>query len=361
MTDSLEAKIQKLVRPEIRALKAYHVPDARGTVKLDAMENPYTWPPELTEAWIETLRRVELNRYPDPGADMLRARLREAWKLPTGMELMLGNGSDELIQIVAMALAQPGATVLAPAPSFVMYSMIATFVGMRFAPVSLANDFSLDMKAMRAAIAAHKPAVVFLAYPNNPTGNLFDEADVQRILEETDGVVVVDEAYHPFCQKSFLDRLPHYDNLVVLRTFSKLGLAGLRLGVLAGAPAWLREFDKVRLPYNINSLTQASVAFALDHAAVLESQAQQIRHDRETLTAALAALPGVHPWPSSANFILFRIDGRPASEVFQRLRERNVLIKNLDGAGGALRGCLRVTVGTPQENQAFLAALQASL
>lgn len=360
MTD-IDQKIQRLVRPEIRALKAYHVPDSRGTIKLDAMENPYVWPPALTQEWLETMRRVELNRYPDPGADSLRARLRDHWKLAPGMELLLGNGSDELIQIILMALAQPGATVLAPAPSFVMYSMIATFLGMRFVAVPLAADFSLDMNAMREAIAIHKPAVVFLAYPNNPSGNLFDDGDVQQLIEQTSGVVVVDEAYHPFCQKSFLDRLPRYDNLLVLRTFSKLGLAGLRLGVLAGAPAWLQEFDKVRLPYNINSLTQASIGFALDHAQMLETQAQQIRRDRDALAAALAKLPGVHPWPSSANFILFRVDGRPAGEVFQRLREQRVLIKNLDAAGGSLRGCLRVTVGTPQENDAFLTALRASL
>ena len=203
--------------------------------------------------------------------------------------------------------------------------------------------------------------MVFLSYPNNPTGNLFDDEDVETLIAETDGLVVVDEAYHPFCQKSFLDRLPRYDNLLVLRTFSKLGLAGLRLGVLAGGKAWLHQFDKVRLPYNINCLTQTSARFALDHLDVLEAQAAQIRRDRELLYTALTKLPGVKPWPSAANFILFRVDGRSATEVFEHLKRRHVLIKNLDTAGGPLQGCLRVTVGTAHENDAFLAALEKSL
>jgi histidinol-phosphate aminotransferase len=361
MTDNVQDKIKKLIRPEVGALSAYHVPDARGLIKLDAMENPYSWPEELKQQWLALLKDVELNRYPDPAAHALRERLRAAWEMPAGIETLLGNGSDELIQIILLALARPGATVLAPAPSFVMYAMIASFVGMKFVPVPLAGDFSLDLDAMFRAIAEHKPAAVFLSYPNNPTGNLFDAEDVEELIGESEGLVVVDEAYHPFCQRSFMDRLPDYDNLLVLRTFSKLGLAGLRLGVLAGRAAWLHEFDKVRMPYNINSLTQASVRFALDHVQVLESQAAQLRQDRETLYRALAAMPGVTPFPSAANFILFRLDGRSATEVFRQLCQRRVLIKNLDTADGPLKGCLRVTVGTPRENEAFLAALEKCL
>ncbi len=353
--------IEKLIRPEILALKAYHVPGAHGLIKLDAMENPYAWPEDVKRAWLAVLNDVEINRYPDPTAAPLRAQLRAAWNLPAGVDTLLGNGSDELIQIILMALARPGATVLAPAPSFVMYAMIASFLGMKFVPVPLTEDFALDLEAMHKAIAEHKPAAVFLAYPNNPTGNLFDAQDVEELVSETEGLVIVDEAYHPFCERSFIDRVPDYDNLLVLRTFSKLGLAGLRLGVLVGWPAWLHELDKVRMPYNVNSLTQASVRFALEHAEVLEAQAAQIRADREALFTALSKMPGIHPWPSAANFILFRVDGRSATEVFRHLRERHVLIKNLDTAEGQLRGCLRVTVGTQHENEAFLGALEKSM
>ena len=358
---AIEKKVESLIRPEIRALKAYHVPDAAGMGKLDAMENPYGWPEALKADWCEALKSVALNRYPDPEARALRTRLRAALKVPAGMELLLGNGSDELIQIILMSLARPGATVLAPVPTFVMYDLIATFVGMKFIGVPLGQDFSLDTPAMLEAIERHKPAVVFLAWPNNPTGNLFDAATVEEVIRRAPGLVVVDEAYHAFCQRSFMDRLGLYDNLLVMRTLSKQGLAGLRLGVLAGEPAWLGEFNKVRLPYNIGSLTQASAEFALEHQALLDEQAAKIRGDREALFNELMEFPAVRVWPSAANFILFRPERKPAAAVFAALKEQKVLIKNLDGSHPMLAGCLRVTVGAPEENARFLDALKQAL
>jgi histidinol-phosphate aminotransferase len=350
-------KIKQLIRPEVRALKAYHVPDARGLIKLDAMENPYAWPEALKSAWLEVLANVEVNRYPDPAAAALKRRTREALGVPSAAELMFGNGSDELIQILLLALARPGAVALAPTPTFVMYEFIARAVGMQFVGVPLKQNFAIDRVAMLGAIQMHQPAVIFLAYPNNPTGNLFDIADIDLLLAHAPGLVVLDEAYHAFAQSSFMDRLGKHDNLLLMRTLSKQGLAGLRLGILAGAPAWLHELDKVRLPYNINTLTQASAEFALAHRAAFDSQCDAIRSEREVLFQALTRLPGVELWPSRANFILFRTRHRPASEVHAALRACGVLIKNLDGAGGVLAGCLRVTVGLPAENQAFLAAL----
>lgn len=349
--------IERWIRPEIRAISAYHVPDPGKMVKLDAMENPYPWPPEMVDAWLERLRHVAVNRYPDPAARALVGRLRAAMGVPDGMGVLLGNGSDELIQILALAVAAPGRKVLAPEPSFVMYRMIATFAGMDYVGVPLRPDFSLDREAMLAAIAAHDPAVVFLAYPNNPTGNLFDAADVEAILAAANGVVVVDEAYHAFAQASFMGRLGEFDNLLVMRTVSKLGLAGLRLGLLAGPAAWTAELDKVRLPYNINVLTQASAEFALEHLDVLDAQTARIRDDREAMADGLSALAGVEVFPSRANFILFRVPTGRAASVFDGLKAKGVLIKNLAGAGGPLADCLRVTVGTPEENRAFLAAL----
>ncbi|MFN2339195.1 MAG: histidinol-phosphate transaminase [Gammaproteobacteria bacterium] len=354
-------KITRWIRPEIRALSAYHVPDPGDCIKLDAMENPYTWPEWLIEAWLETLREVSLNRYPDPGARQLKERLRACMQVPADMEILLGNGSDELIQMIALAVARPGRVVLAPEPSFVMYRMIATLVGMDYVGVPLDGEFQLDMAAMGTAIETHQPAVIFLAYPNNPTGNLFRADDIEAILKTAPGLVVVDEAYAPFTDASFLARLRHYDNLLVLRTVSKMGLAGLRLGLLIGAPGWLGEIDKTRLPYNINVLTQASGEFALRHVEVLEEQARMIRTDRAALLAALEELPGLEVFPSDANFILFRVPAGRGQELFDALKERRVLIKNLSGAGGVLADCLRVTVGKPEENEAFLRALRAAL
>ncbi len=352
---------EKWIRPEIRAINAYPVPDAGNLIKLDAMENPYTWPPELVEEWLESLREVPLNRYPDARARQLAERLRETMAVPEGMDLLLGNGSDEIIQMLALALGGSGRAVLAPEPGFVMYRMIATFAGIDYAGVPLReSDFGLDRAAMLKAIEEHQPAVVYLAYPNNPTGNLFDESDMVAIIEAAPGLVVVDEAYHAFAERSFMDRLGQWDNLLVMRTVSKLGLAGLRLGLLAGPGKWLAELDKVRLPYNINVLTQASGEFALGHVAVLDEQTARICKERDRLASALGAIDGVAPYPSAANFILFRVGG-DADAVFEGLKRRGVLIKNLNRSGGALSGCLRVTVGTPDENDAFVAALRESL
>ena len=347
--------IKKLVRDEVRALSAYHVPNPGDAVKLDAMENPYQFPAELVEQWLAVLKDADLNRYPDPAARALKQALRKAMMIPENMELLLGNGSDEIIQIIIMALAKSGAVVMAPEPTFVMYKMIAIFCNVAFVGVPLASNFSLDMPAMRASIKERQPAVIFLAWPNNPTGNLFSEADVIEIIESAPGLVVVDEAYTSFAEVSFMDKLADHDNLVVMRTVSKSGLAGLRLGYLAGSAEWLNEFDKVRMPYNINILTQLSAKFALEHVDVLNKQAAQLRAARAELMKSLNALHGVETFSSKANFILFRLEN--ASEVFECLKQHNILIKNLDPVGGALENCLRVTVSTPDENDAFIKAL----
>lgn len=352
---------QQWIRPEVQAIQAYHVPDPGNLIKLDAMENPYGWPVEMQDAWLETLRQVPLNRYPDPAARALQPLLRTAMGVPEEMGMLLGNGSDEIIQMLALALGGEGRTIMAAEPGFVMYRMIAQFSGMDYCGVPLAEDFSLDTEAMLAAIAAHDPAIIYLAYPNNPTGNLFDEAGMEAIIRAANGLVIVDEAYHAFAGKSFMPRLGEFDNLLVMRTVSKLGLAGLRLGLLAGPTAWLEQIDKVRLPYNINVLTQASAAFALQHMDVFEQQTRSLREERGQLLQDLAAMEGVTPFPSAANFILFRVAPGRANAVFESIRAQGVLIKNMKASEGPLADCLRVTVGTPEQNEAFLSALAQAL
>lgn len=346
---------EQIIRDEILALQAYHVPDAAGMVKLDAMENPYRLPEPLRGELSTLLERAELNRYPDPAATHLKARLRTALAIPEGAELLLGNGSDEIIQMLVMATARPGATVMSVDPTFVMFRLIATFCGVRYVGVPLADDFSLDADAMLEAIATHNPALIFLAYPNNPTGTLFDEAAVLRIIEAAPGLVVVDEAYHAFAGTSMLPQLECYPNLLVMRTLSKSGLAGLRLGLLAGAPQWLTQLEKVRLPYNVNVLTQLIAERVLQHQSVLDEQAAAIRGERTRLSAALVGVPGATAYRSDANFVLFRVSDAP--RTFEGLKARGVLIKNLHGSHPMLAHCLRVTVGTPEENTRFLAAL----
>jgi histidinol-phosphate aminotransferase len=358
---STDDRIRRLVRPEIRALQAYHVPDPGNLIKLDAMENPYRWPEQLQAEWFAELRVVALNRYPDPQAGELKQQLRELMDVPGSAAVILGNGSDELIQMIIQSVAAPGRVIMAPEPTFVMYRQIAAVSGLKFAGVPLRADFTLDVDALLAAIDAQQPAAVFLAYPNNPTGNLFDRDAVEAIIAKAPGLVVVDEAYAPFTDHSFMPALATPGNLLVLRTLSKLGLAGLRLGLLAGPGAWLEEIEKTRLPYNISTVNQLTGTVALRHYDVFAGQAERLRSDREALFARLQEMPGLAVFPSEANFILWRTPPGRADEIFAGLKDRGVLIKNLNGSAAALADCLRVTVGTAEENAAFLAALAECL
>jgi histidinol-phosphate aminotransferase len=349
----------ELVREEILALKPYHVPGAAGMIKLDAMENPYRLPEALREEVGRVVAGLAINRYPDPAAPALKARLRETFAIPAAAGLLIGNGSDEIIAIVAQTLARPGAVMLAPEPSFAMYRMNALFTRMRFVGVPLNADFSLDLGRFLDAIAEHRPALTFIAYPNNPTGNLFPAEAVERIIEAAPGVVVLDEAYHVFARRTFMHRLGDFANLVVMRTVSKLGLAGVRLGYAAAAADWIDQFDKVRPPYNVSSLTQAVAERVLAHASALDRQAEAIAAERSALFDGLRELRGVETFPSEANFILVRVPD--AGAVHARLLARRILVRNFNGSHPLLANCLRLTVGTPGENQLLLDALTEAL
>jgi histidinol-phosphate aminotransferase len=346
-----------VLRDDVRAIDAYAAPSAVGLIKLDAMENPYPLPPGLMQQLGNRLGRTPLNRYPLSDPKGFKDRLARAMGVPEGMQVMLGNGSDELIHLVIQACARPDAVVLAPWPGFVMYELSARFNRCRFVGVPLKADFSLDATALMATIEEHKPAVVFIAHPNNPTSNLFERAVVEEVIRTAPGLVVVDEAYLPFAQDTWMPQLPRLGNLLVLRTMSKLGLAGIRLGYMAGHPDWIVQFDKVRPPYNVNVLTLAAAELMLENLSILDAQAATLRAERTRLASALADIPGVVAFPSAANFILFRVE--KADRVFAALKERGILIKNVSHMHALLDGCLRVTVGTAAENQAFIKALRA--
>lgn len=355
----MTASPQDLIRTEILELTAYHVPPAIGMIKLDAMENPYHLPESLRDVVAEVAHDVALNRYPDASASELKKVLRQAMSIPTESEIVLGNGSDELIQLLAMGLAKPGATLLALEPSFVMYKMIARFCGLRYVGVSLGRNFALDVNELLKTIEREQPTLIFIAYPNNPTGNLFSADDLETVLKAASGVVVIDEAYTPFAGQSFMSRVAEFPNLIVMRTLSKLGLAALRLGYMVGAKSWMNEFEKLRLPYNISSLTQAIAARVLTSAKELEDQAKAIVVERGRVAADLATMDGVTVFPSQANFLLLRVPD--AVEAFQGLKSRQILVKNLHGSHPLLDNCLRVTIGTPAENEAFLNVLSEVL
>jgi histidinol-phosphate aminotransferase len=348
-----------LVREEILALKAYHVPSAAGMIKLDAMENPYRLPEALREEVGRFVSTLPVNRYPDPTAPELKARLRATFGIPEQYGLLIGNGSDEIIQIVAHALARPGAVLLAPEPSFAMYRLDAVLARMRYVGVPLNRDFTLNAARFLDAIEKHRPAVVFLAYPNNPTGNLFPEHEVERIVAAAPGLIVIDEAYHVFAGKTFMTELGRFENLMVMRTISKLGLAGVRLGYAAARTGWIRELDKVRPPYNVSVLTQFVAERVLAHIQVLHGQAERIKAERAAMLERLRDLDGVEAFPSDANFILVRVPD--ADAVDARLKARKILVRNFHGSHPLLANCLRLTVGTPGENELALAALAESL
>jgi histidinol-phosphate aminotransferase len=321
------------------------------------MENPFALPEPLQRELGDRLGQQPLNRYPLSDPRGFKERLGKAMGLPVGARLMLGNGSDELIHLVIQACARPGATILSPWPSFSMYELTARFDGCRFVGVPLRADFTFDTPAMLAAIAEHHPAVVFIAHPNNPTGNLFDRTGIEAVLRAAPGLVVIDEAYLPFAQDTWMPQLRSWPNLLVLRTLSKLGLAGIRLGYLAGDPEWIAELDKLRPPYNVNVLTLTVADVLLGHLPALEAQAVMVRAERSRVAAALSTMRGIAVYPSAANFLLFRV--ADADQVFTALKARGILIKNVARMHPLLAGCLRATVGTAAENDALLQALRS--
>lgn len=349
---------EECIRADVRAMHAYVVQPSAGFIKLDAMENPFGLSPELQAELGQRLGRVALNRYPGSRIDDLRAALARSVDLPAEFGLVLGNGSDELITLLSLVCAQPGATVLVPEPGFVMYEVSARLQGLNFVGVPLTSRFELDEAAMLAAIEAHQPALIYLACPNNPTANLFDEGAIERIIEAAPGLVVMDEAYQPFASRDHMALARRYSHVLVMRTLSKFGLAGVRLGYLMGPKAWADEIEKVRPPYNISVLNAEAALFALEHADEFARQAALIRSERARLAAALEAM-GLAPFKSEANMILVRLPD--AAAAFAALKRQGVLVKDVSRQHPLLANCLRLTVGTPQENDMLISALKASL
>ena len=364
MSTPLDTTLQRVIRTDIQGLHAYAVQPSAGLVKLDTMENPHRLPPALQQALGERLGQVAINRYPAERGDDLKAALADHAGMPEGCSILLGNGSDELITLLSMACAKPGAVFMSPLPSFVMYGLSAQLQGIGFVGVPLTADFELDEAAMLAAIHQHQPALLYLAYPNNPTANLWDAAVIERLIAAmaaVNGLVVMDEAYQPFADAAHDSRawLQAHPHVLVMRTMSKFGLAGVRIGYLIGRTPLVNELDKLRPPFNISVLNAEAGLFALEHVAEYAQQAVSIRGQRQRLFDALTTLPGVHPWPSQANMVLARVPDAAAS--FAALKARGILVKNVSGLHPLLANCLRLTVGTPDETGQLIDGLRASL
>jgi len=357
----LDPKFKKLIRQDVQSMQAYAIQDSVGMVKLDAMENPHRLPPALQAKLGQRLGALALNRYPDGRVNDLRRALADYAQMPEGFDIMLGNGSDELISLLAMACDVEGGSILAPLPGFVMYGMSAQLQGLKFIGVPLTADFELDEAAMLAAIREHQPSIIYLAYPNNPTANLWDDAVIEKIVEAAPGLVVFDEAYQPFSSKSYIDRMSRHNHVLLMRTLSKFGLAGVRIGYMMGPKALIAEVDKVRPPYNISVLNYECALFALEHQTEFAAQAGELVAQRAALMDALAGMAGkgVKAWKSDANMILVRVPD--AAKTFEGMKSRKVLVKNVSKMHPLLANCLRLTVGTADENAQMLAALEKSL
>ncbi|MBI2727352.1 MAG: histidinol-phosphate transaminase [Polaromonas sp.] len=355
----LAPRLKKLIRQDVQSMHAYAIQDSAGMVKLDAMENPHRLPAALQAHLGQRLGALALNRYPDGRVNDLRKALADYAQMPEGFDIMLGNGSDELISLLAMACDVEGGSILAPLPGFVMYGMSAQLQGLKFIGVPLTADFELDEAAMLAAIAEHQPSIIYIAYPNNPTANLWDDAVIEKIVSAAPGLVVFDEAYQPFSSRSYIDRIAGHSHVLLMRTMSKFGLAGVRIGYMIGPKALIAEIDKVRPPYNVSVLNYECALFALEHQAEFAAQARDLVEQRAQLLRALGGLGGVKAWKSDANMILIRVPD--AAKTFDGMKARKVLVKNVSKMHPLLANCLRLTVGTADENAQMLAALKESL
>ncbi len=363
MTVQLNRSFENCIRKDVRQMHAYIVQNAiSGMVKLDAMENPYSLPEDLRKILGARLGELAFNRYPGSRIEELRGSLEKHVDLPQGYGLILGNGSDELISLLALACDMPGAGVLAPVPGFVMYELSSKLQGLKFYGISLTADFELDEKSMLDAIQSYKPTLTYLAYPNNPTANLWDDDVIVRLIEAVGyegGLVVIDEAYQPFSSKSFLSRLISYPHVLLLRTLSKFGLAGARIGYLIGQKILTDEIEKVRPPYNVSILNCECALFALEHQEVFEQQAMWICEQRTVIMSELQVIDGLKAYPSEANMILIRVPD--AKKSFELMRNGNILVKNVSNMHPLLKNCLRLTVGTPDENRLMLQVLRESI
>lgn len=348
-------KLQNLVSKEIFKQQGYIAPESSCLIKLDANESPFSLKEPLRKKLLEALVSVQLNRYPEAGAPLLRERFARYYGVDKDM-IMPGNGSDELIQILCTALQGKINGVLVPVPTFSMYKIIGINTGNKVVEVPLEENYEIDLDAILRNIKSDFPALIYLAYPNSPTGNCFDQDKIEAILNKSSGIVVVDEAYASFSGETLLPLLKKYDNLIILKTLSKLGLAAIRLGFLIGNPDLITQIDKVRLPYNVNSLSQVAAGFFLDHQGEFVKQVEEIVKRREELYRGLQDIDGVSPFPSRANFIFFSC-AFDSDRIYKQLVEKGIVVKNLNST--LTPNCIRVTIGSRKENNAFLKALKS--
>lgn len=342
--------IRKFVKPGVYTLTAYQAKEIQCRVKLDANESPYGF-----KGFNNIVKNIETNRYPDPEAKKLKNIIAKEFSVKPE-NILQGNGSDELIYYLITTFGGP---VLFPEPTFSMYGIIAKSLGEKTIPIALNESFDLDIEQILSCIKKEKPKLVFLSSPNNPTGNCFSSEKILKIIEKTaqKSLVIVDEAYQPFSsKKGFIPLLNDYENLVIMRTLSKIGMAALRTGFLIAHVEIIEQINKVRLPFNLNSFSQAIACEILRKKELLNKYIKSICNERDRLFIEMLKIKEIKPYPSEANFILFKVVN--PEMIYQALLKNGVLVKNMNSI---IKGCLRVTVGTLKENNIFLMELKKSI
>ncbi|MCZ6512563.1 MAG: histidinol-phosphate transaminase [Nitrospinae bacterium] len=341
----------QLIKGRVQSLKAYHVENIDCEIKLHANENPFPPPPEILKLFEDVFKTSDLNRYPDPDCRLLKQTLsKRLGVIPEN--LAIGNGSDELIQILLQVFCDLGDTVGFPDPTFAMYAIIAQGMGLKSLTHPLDDQWDFKAEPFLESLEASGARIAFLSYPNNPTGNCFSGSEVQKVIENFSGIVVVDEAYHDFARKTFLSELPRHNNLIILRSMSKIGLAALRVGYAVADPAIIAQINKIRLPYNLNTVSQNLTDRLLNHFAPVQQQIDTLLAERSRMIDALSKFGQLTVYPSDANFVLFRVE-QDSAALYKRLMDKDTLIRDL-GSHPRLKNCLRVTIGTPAENKSFL-------
>ena len=346
--------IEQWLRSDIKNINAYHVPDSKNLLKLDAMESPFGVPIDLKKDFLDYIDKAEVNRYPDAASTQLKDTLRNLMDVPKEFEILLGNGSDELIQLLALACNE-GDLIMSFEPSFVMYEMVSKYAHLKYHGIKLDSNFDINLSETISAINSKNPKLIFIAYPNNPTGNAFDYDAILEIIGSTDALVVLDEAYYAYSDRSFLSEISNFSNLLVLRTISKIGFAGLRLGLLIGSKETITQLNKLRLPYNINVLTQASANFLLKDKQGILKNAEILIDERQRLFKVLSLFSQLKVYPSQTNFLLLQCDD--AQTLHNSLIEKGILIKGFAN-DSELSEFLRISVSEPSENNILIEALR---
>jgi histidinol-phosphate aminotransferase len=350
--------LANLVRPNVKSLKAYHVDNHDCKIKLHANENPFQLPSEILDLISYSFKDFQFNRYPDPACKSLRETISKITDIPA-QNLVVGNGSDELLQLILQVFCEPGDGVAFPDPSFAMYSILAKSMDLKPVPFSLNDQWDFKAESFLDLAEKTKTKVVFFSYPNNPTGNCFSAVEIEKALNNFKGIVVLDEAYFDFAQKTFKNHLETNNNLILLRSLSKIGLAALRVGFAAAPPLIIEELNKIRLPYNSNSVSQMVAQEALNQFHLIQKQIDLIIQERNHLFNELSKIKEIEAFPSDSNFLLFKTS-QNSSELFQKLAQNDILLRDLS-SHPRLKNCLRVTIGTPEENSNFLKEIKQIL